>query len=594
MLGFILILALQKVLYTMKIFFRFIFWLILLGFLACKTDPNESLANALVIRIKADLSGLNPVNHSGGNALRVMNNVLPSLVDFDPVSGEMVPLLIDELPKRHTDTTKVVYSFRFRDEAKWPNGSPITVDDYIFSLKVAFNRKIRGNGWTRPLSIIQDVLVDSVDSRACTVVLKKDFANVVGYFAGFELLPAYHYDPKQLLKPYPLKQFLTVESFDKLWVGHPEITEFANSFSQEKYIRSPDGVVGAGPYRLAEWTSNEQIVLVKKENYWADGLVDITPILAGYPDTIIYKIVGDDVATSLLIKNAGVDVVPNINDVAFLKLKNDTDVSKKYNFYTPSSPKINMVLLNTQSPKLGKSVRNALARCIDLDQVIEVASSGLGAKVISPLGVKSVYYNRDLKPIEKNIEKAKELLANDGWMDANGDGILEKEINGQTIPLKLSLVVSANSIGKLVVPILKKSAEKVGIRINVVAVESRETLSRLRSPKFEMAFVGITTPPTDYNPYGSWHSENAGKKGKNYTRFSSSKMDQVIEGLMVASTVDEKKILYKEFQEILYDEQPVLFLFSPVKKIIVKKRWEPMITSVRPGYFDNAFRLKKD
>ena len=71
-------------------------------------------------------------------------------------------------------------------------------------------------------------------------------------------------------------------------------------------------------------------------------------------------------------------------------------------------------------------------------------------------------------------------------------------------------------------------------------------------------------------------------------------MDEVINELRLASTENEKKKLYTEFQETLYDEQPVIYLFAPVNKIIVQNRWKPLISSVRPGFFENAFRLKKD
>lgn len=578
----------------MKVLFRSIYLLFVLGFLGCKTDTHRSLSNTLIVGIKSDLVGLNPVNHSGGNVLRIMKHIMPSLVDFDPVSGAIIPVLIEKLPERKDDGEKVIYSFRFRKEAKWPNGTPVTVDDYIFSLKVAFNRKIRGNSWTRALSIIEDVVVDTTDKLVCHVVLKKNIANAVGYFAGFELLPAYHYDPNHLLSPFPLKDFLTVEAFDRLWTSHPEITEFAKAFSQEKYIRDPESVVGAGPYRLDKWESNERIVLVKRKNYWADSIKNITPILVGYPDTIIYKIVSDDVAISLLIKNQKLDVEKDLNAVEFLKLKENPAVAKNYDFYTPSSSTTYLVLLNTQSPKLDKVVRNALARCIDLNQIIDVVTSGLGIKVVSPLSPQSPYYNEHLKPITKNIEKAKELLDDAGWVDRNGDGFREKQINGQEVSLNLDIVIGPNMVGKLAGPILKSSAEKIGIKVSLVNVAGREMLSRVRAPKFEMAILGIAMAPTDYDPYGSWHSDNAGKKGKNYSRFVSSKMDEVINELRLASTENEKKKLYTEFQETLYDEQPVIYLFAPVNKIIVQNRWKPLISSVRPGFFENAFRLKKD
>ena len=594
MLGFILILALLKPLCSMKVIVRFSFWLIILGLWACKTDSTKPSSNTIVVRIPSDLRGLNPVNHNSGSSLRIIKQILPSLVDFDPVTETYTPVLIEELPQRKENSEKVIYSFRFRKEAKWPNGSPITIDDYIFSLKVAFNRKIRGNAWTGALSIIEDVEVDKEDNLTCRIVLAKDVANIIGYFAGFELLPEYHYDPNHLLASFPLKDFLTVASFDTLWKAHPEITEFAHSFSQEKYIRDPEGVVGAGPYRLESWTTNEQIVLVKRKNYWADGLQNVTAILAGYPDTIIYKIVTDEIATSLLIKNKQLDVIHSISSTEFLKLKENPDVARNYDFYTPSSPRIFLVLMNTQSPKLDKSVRNALARCIDLDQILDVATSGFGRKIISPLSSKSPYYNHSLKPIEKNIEQAKELLDADGWKDMNRDGVRTKNVNGQQIRLELNIVVGASSVGKVVGPILKSSAEKIGIKINIQHVNGREIISQIRSPKFEMSLIGISTSPTDYEPYGSWHSDNAGKKGKNYSRLSSSKMDKVIDDLRMTTSTDEKKKLYAAFQKILYDEQPVLFLYSPSKTIIVQNRWEPMISSVRPGFFENAFRLKRN
>ena len=577
----------------MGVFFRFGFWLLIFGLFACKTETHETSSNTLVVRIQSDLPGLNPVNHSGGNG-RIIKQILPSLVDFDPISGAFTPVLIEALPQKEENTQKIIYSFRFRDEARWPNGHPITVDDYIFSLKVAFNRKIRGNSWTRALSIIEDVILDKTDNRACRVVLKKDIANVIGYFAGFELLPEYNYDPQHLLAPYPLNDFLTVEAFDKLWTAHPEITQFANLFSTEKYIRDPEGVVGAGPYRLGSWTTNEQIVLVKRKKYWADDIENITPILVGYPDTIIYKIVEDNVATSLLIKNKKLDLIPDIPVGDFLKLKANPTVAKNYDFYTPGSATSYFVLMNTQSPKLDRYVRNALARCIDLNQIIDVATSGLGKKTTSLLSPQSPYYNHSLKPIDIDIEKAKELLDEGGWQDINSEGVRFKQIDGQIIPLELNIIIGLNSAGKLVAPMLKSAAKKIGIKINIVSVNGREILSRLRSPKFEMAITGVSISPTEYNPHGSWHSTNANQKGKNFTRFSSKEMDKVIEDLQQATSAEEKKKLYNVFQKILYDEQPVLFLYSPVKAIIVQNRWEPLITSVRPGYFENAFRLKKN
>lgn len=595
MLGFLFILA-DKLFTLMNHFSRVFFLLLVVGLAGCKPDVEQQSSNTLVVRISAELNGLNPVISRPVGSNRLMTQILPSLVDFDPKTLQMAPVLIEALPKKvelsGDNEGKVAYQFHFRKEAKWPNGSPITIKDYIFSLKVAFNRKIRGNSWTRPLAIIEGVIENPNDDKEGTVILTRDGESIMGYFAGFELLPEYQYDPNHLLQPFALKDFVGVENFDKLWTKHPEIAEFAQAFSQEKYVRSPDGVTGAGPYRLDDWVTNEQITLVKRANYWADNLK--IPLLDNFPDTIIYQIVADEVATVQKIKNVELDIVADMSPGQFVKLKQNPNVTKNYDFYTPVSQKFYLFLMNNQLPKLDKSVRNALARCIDLDQLLDVAAAGLGEKIISPLSPQSYYYHKGLKPIQKNLDKAKSLLAQAGWKDSNGDGTVEKEINGVAVPLEIDLLIGGtNSIARAIAPIFKSEAAKIGVKINVVSTNGREFMSKVRGPKFEMAIARFIASPTDYMPYGSWHSDNAGKKGKNYARYSSSQMDAVISQLQKASTTEAKQQAYTKFQEILYEDQPVLFLFSPVKTVIVQNRWEPVVAAIRPGYFENSFQLKK-
>ncbi len=584
----------------MKLFPQVSLWLFfVIALLGCKPDYNEALSNTLVVRITADLKGLNPVLYRAGSSTRLMNLLIPTIVDFDPKTLAFAPVLIDSLPKEVVlpgeNSDKVAYRFRFRKEAKWPDGSSITAKDYIFSLKVAFNRKIRGNSWTRVLSIIDKVITNPDDPKECTVVLKKKLANSLGYFAGFELLPEYHYDPNHLLAAFPLDDFVSIERFDKLWTAHPEITQFAQQFSQEKYIREPDGVVGAGPYRLAKWEVNDQIVLVKRKNYWADQLSPPSTLLVGYPDTIVYKIVADEVATKLKIKNKELDLVSNLSASDFIKFKKDPIIRENYNFFTPISQEFYVVILNTKSPKLDNNVRIALAKSIDVNQILEATVSGLGKRIISPLSPNSPYYHHGLEPIKKDIQAAKELLAQAGWRDNDHDGILEKEIHGKVVPLELTMVAGGTSpIGMSSAPIIKAEAAKVGIKVNILGTTNSEILSKLRSPKFEMALVRFITSPTDYMPYGSWHSDNAGLKGKNYSRYSSTEMDAIIDSLQMSQKQEEKKKAYLRFQENLYENQPVIFLFSPDKTIIVQKRWEPLITPIRPNFFENSFRLKKN
>ncbi len=574
-----------------------LWWLILLlSFAACKPEEASQTSNTLTVRIKGSVEGFNPVT---SNKLSYIQKwIFPSLVNFDPESEKLAPVLIDSLPEKVTIDTGIyagapAYRFRFLDAAKWPNGSDITAKDYIFSLKVALNKGIKDNSLIRTYSpIIRDVLPAPKDNKSFIVVLQKEIINVTAYLGGFALLPAYHYDPKHLLDSFVLSDF--VKDFEQLKKKHPAILEFAKDFNSEKYIRDPKEIVGAGPYRLARWDANEQLILVKKENFWADKLPQKSVYITGNPDTLIYKIVPDEVATSLMLKNEQLDLVADMREEQFVKLKSNPTIAEKYNFFTPSSPGYYLILLNNRSPKLTKPVRKALAQCISLDQINQVATAGLGTKVVGLLSPNSPYYDHDLKPIKQDIAQAKKRLQEEGWTDSDHDGILDKTIHGKKTPLILKLL-SANStgVGQVVSPVIKEAAAKIGIKIVIQGASLKQIIGGLRSHDYDMALVRFVTSPADYMPYGSWHSDNAGKNGRNFTGYSSSRTDSVITALQEAHTTAKKKELYRQFQENIYEDQPVIFLFSPTKTLVVHKRWEPVVSSVRPGYFEGGFRLKK-
>ena len=569
--------------------------LVVLFFVCCKTDPVERSPNTLIVKNPVELEGFNPViADDGPNNLYA--KLFMTLVNFDPVTTKLVPLLIDSLPRKISIDTgrykgEVAYQFKIRDEAKWTDGQPILIEDYVFSFKVALNKKIMKNMWLKPLSFIKDIVV--LDDKTCQVILVKDRANAVVYFGGFELLPAHHYDPDSLLKDFPVKSFVG-DNFDKLAAEHDEITQFAEVFTQEKYLRNPDYIMGAGPYKLDKWDYNDKIVFVKKSNYWGANLAKAYVLLAAGPDTLIYNLVSDDISTISYLKNKQLDLVCNLPADQFVKLENDPTVNPYFDFYTPSTKDYYVIGLNNRLSKLSKPVRKAFAQCFDVNELIKVATEGLGKRVKSPINEASPYFDTSLQPVLKNHLKAKALLNEDGWLDKDGDGILEKIINGKKVDLTLDfLCASSISISAAISPIIKKEAAKLGIKVNVINEAWGSIVQKLKNRQFDMALFRLSSPPIEYQPYSSWHSDNTGKNGRNHIGYSSPKMDSIITILQSAQTEKERKIIYAQFQQLILKDQPIVFLFYPVKTIIVNNHWQPVISTVRPGYFENAFQLKK-
>ena len=568
---------------------------------ACKqAETPDTSANTLTVRMPVVPSGLNPALSRDGYSSAIIQKIIPGIINFDPKTLELTPLLIDSMPRRIILDTgqykgQIAYQFRFRKEAVWPDGRPITGEDYLFCIKVAKHPLLPGNAWQPVGKFIKDVLISPTDKRLVTVVITDDVPSIIAYIAGFELLPAHIYDPDTLLHGLSLASIQNAEKTTGQTAPYrKKLERFAKQFQSGTFARDPAVVRGAGPYRLLTW-DDDHLVLVKKHGYWADSLPRQPILLAGYPDTIIYQIVLDETAMESMLKNRLLDLATDISADRFVRLQADSFIGRYYDFYTPRTRALYMLALNNRSPKLGRYVRKALAYAIDVGKIIDITTHGLAERILGPIDANSPHVHPGLHPLPYDPDKARRLLAADGWHDPDGDGILSKNINGQEVPLRLELAIpNTISFSNTVAILVKDDARKVGFDIRIKPYTWKQILQGLKSRRFEITLIRFSTPPGEYIPYSTWHSDNAGPGGHNFLGFANAEADAIINSLQTTRDSTARKALYYRFQEILFEEQPALFLFSPVKTIIVNHRWIPLISNLRPGYFENAFRLRKE
>ena len=80
-----------------------------------------------------------------------------------------------------------------------------------------------------------------------------------------------------------------------------------------------------------------------------------------------------------------------------------------------------------------------------------------------------------------------------------------------------------------------------------------------------------------------------GANGLNWGGYSNAEVDQLLETIRVSESEEERMRAYKDFQQQIYDDQPMIFLYAPVEKFVISKKYKPVISSKRPGFFVNAF-----
>jgi peptide/nickel transport system substrate-binding protein len=249
--------------------------------------------------------------------------------------------------------------------------------------------------------------------------------------------------------------------------------------------------------------------------------------------------------------------------------------------------------MQNRIPKLAdKRVRRALASCIDVDVVIKDLFDGLAERVIGPFSADKNYFDKSLKPIAMNLDQARNLLADAGWKDSNGNGTVDKTIDGALVEMKLQfLYVSGSTFAENLGLLLKSNAQKVGIEIELAPVESKVLGEKRRNGEYELAASAAKYQPIPEDPKQYWHTDGAVPGGSNYARFGNATTDALIDGIQNAPDEATRIQYYKDFQKILYDEQPFIFLFSPQDRIIVHQRFEPVVS--RMGVSLQHLKLKK-
>lgn len=183
-------------------------------------------------------------------------------------------------------------------------------------------------------------------------------------------------------------------------------------------------------------------------------------------------------------------------------------------------------------------------------------------------------FNPNLPTIEFNPEKAKQLLKEAGWQDSDGNGILDKNINGIKTEFKFTYLLNTNESRKQTILVIADALKKIGIIAEIQTLEWSVFLEKIKKHEFDAlmgAWVLTDYPPDQYQLYHSSQSKN---DGSNYGSYSSRLADSLMEAYR--SEFDETKRIEisMQIQKVLYDDQAYTFLWTPKAKYVYAERFK--------------------
>jgi peptide/nickel transport system substrate-binding protein len=549
--------------------------------------------NEVIIHELSDTDMLNPTNYQSADAGYYIAQMFQGLWGTNPKTLEYEPILVKALPLEEYDSVAnlLKYTAEIREEAVWDNGTPITAKDVAFSIKL-YKAPVISNEQNRPyFELISDVVFYPENPRKFTIVCNKKYILAKSVAGSFSVIPQYIYDPKHLMDNFSIKDIN--EKFNEIQ-ENATMKEFATEYNSEKYQRDSGYIVGSGPYAFDQWVTGQKIVLKKKKNWWGEKFNKEYSYEA-FPDKLIYQTIKDQTAALTALKGKHLDVMYGIKSKDFVEqLQTSEEVKKNFNLATPLSMAYTYFGINIRNPKFEDvRVREALAHLTDVEKIIKVIGYGLGERVNGPVNpYKKGAFNDTITPYDFSVDKAKALLAEAGWKDSNGDGTLDKKLNGQQTEFNITFTYNAgNDSRRDAALIFKEACRQVGINVDVVPQEWSIYIENQKKHDFEMFYGAWIGSPTPDDPKQIWHTESI-NGGSNYVYFGNAETDKLIEDIRGELNDDKRNDLYRKFQVKVHDNVPYIFIWSPKERMAISKRFTNTETFiVRPGFNEASFKL---
>ena len=550
--------------------------------------------NEVTIHELSDTDMLNPSNYQSADANFYLLQMFQTLWRINPKTLELDPVLAKALPTEEYDSITGIlkYTCEVREEAKWDNGTPVTAADVIFSLKM-YKAPVINNEQNRPYyEFVSDVITYPENPKKFTFVCGKKYF-IAKHIAGdFFIMPRYIYDPKNIMENFSIKEIN--DHKDKV-AEDPRMKAFATEYNSEKYQREKGFIVGSGPYAFDQWIAGQKIILTKKKDWWGDKFADKEYYFQAYPDKLVYTVIKDQTAAVTALKGQKLDVMYGIKTKEFVEQLQQSDkVKGNFNLTTPMSMAYTFFCMNIRNPKLEDvRVRRALSHLLDVEKIIHVVGYDLGKRVNGPITpYKKGAFNDTITPYDFNIEKAKKILADAGWKDSNGDGTIDKTINGTHTEFNLIYTYnSGNDSRRDAGLIFKEAARQAGINVDIVPQEWSIYIGNQKKHEFEICYGAWIGSPIPEDLKQIWHTESI-NGGSNYACFGNPESDKLIDDIRNELNEEKRNDMYKKFQVMVHDAAPYIFIWSPTERIAISKRFTNAETNIlRPGFNENSFKL---
>lgn len=481
-----------------KIIQKYFTLLLAINFVFIFNSSFSNDNNVITVAQGSKPKSLDPHTFNEFPTLGITEHIFNTLVTLDD-NGTPVPELAENFI--YLSPTEIL--FTIRKNVKFHNGDTLTTDDVIFSL---------------------ERMMEKPGSR---VILK---------------------DIKSVAKTSDNKVLITLHEPSAPFLAN--LTLPIAAIMNKNYVLAGNNValhpIGTGPYMVTNWGDGDKIVMSSFKDYFKG-----TPKNSG----LIFKIITENTSRLAALETGEVDIIYAISPIDFQIVEKNPNLNLLHKTTTTTE----LMVLNVQKDGLdNKNIRKAIHMAIDKAGILEAIFLNRGSIATSPINPNIFGSYQNLKPIDNDIKKAKEIIAN--------------ETKEKKLPI-FKIWTSENIVRVQIAQIIQANLKEIGIESSIEIVEWGTFLKKTSEGAHDILLTTWILGVSDIDTVVTtlFHSNSIGAEG-NRSFYSNPILDKEIDLARTTTDTEKRKEYYKNVQEIILDENPIVPLVYKIDGIGISNK----------------------
>lgn len=493
---------------------------------------------------------------SQGETTTITSYVLGRLLAVDPdAPPAVVPALATSW---EVSDDGLSYTFRLRRGVQFADGRPFTSADVLFSFDVMRDPSVNADHLRNEFVDVESV--EAADPHTVVVRYRKRYWKGL-YTVGYTLriLNKAWYEEQIPLWAERLRIFP--------WSTHPGEAGFGAIFNS---IRVP--CPGTGPYYLerdGDFTP-DHIDLAQNPFYYG---------IQVHPDRynlsrLRWLFIRDPIHAFEAFRKQEFDVTVVEHDHWEDQLRVDPTIQSiaRYFKYDHTGLHCSKIVWNCRRPPFDDPrVRVAMAHLTDRQWILDQVERGNGT--IAVCNSKRSYdtYSNDLQARPFDVSRAIELLAEAGWKDTDGDGVLDRDGNRFEFALATP---SGYPFYLRVGGMLQDACKNAGVLMTLRPLEWSTFIDGLYKGLFDATCLYNSWSDPWVDNFETYHSSQDVEAGGNISGWHNAETDRLLAAMREEFDPEKRREMFHRFNRLFYDEQPETLLVHGLVGVLQNKRFE--------------------